>query len=251
MPGVETQVELDREQGIATVVLSRPEVLNAITRAMLEELIVALDVISQDESVKVVVLTGAGKAFSAGVDLKALGKRSLEGGAVGDYLDEPARQVIHRLTTIPKIVIARVNGFCFTGALELVLACDLVVVANEARLGDTHAKWGLRPTWGMSQRLARIVGMAKARELSYTARTFTGAEAAEWGLAARAVPLEQLDIAVNDLAQPLLANSIGSLVAYKDLYRRSLDVGQADGLEYEAAARFDIADTAQRLATFR
>jgi len=251
MPGVETQVELDRERGIATVVLSRPEVLNAITRAMLEELIVALDVISQDESVKVVVLTGAGKAFSAGVDLKALGGRSLEGGAVGDYLDEPARQVIHRLTTIPKIVIARVNGFCFTGALELVLACDLVVVANEARLGDTHAKWGLRPTWGMSQRLARIVGMAKARELSYTARTFTGAEAAEWGLAARAVPLEQLDIAVNDLAQPLLANSIGSLVAYKDLYRRSLDVGQADGLEYEAAARFDIADTAQRLATFR
>ena len=251
MPGVDTQVELDIEQGIATVVLSRPEVLNAITRAMLEELNVALDVISHDESVKVVVLTGAGKAFSAGVDLKALGGRSLEGGAVGDYLDEPARQVIDRLTTIPKIVIARVNGFCFTGALELVLACDLVVVANEARLGDTHAKWGLRPTWGMSQRLARIVGMAKARELSYTARTFTGAEAAEWGLAARAVPLEQLDTAVNDLAQQLLANSIGSLVAYKDLYRRSLDLGQADGLAYEAAARFDIADTAQRLATFR
>ena len=251
MPGVDTQVELHIEQGIATVVLSRPEVLNAITRAMLEELIVALDVIAQDESVKVVVLTGAGKAFSAGVDLKALGGRSLEGGAVGDYLDEPARQVIDRLTTIPKIVIARVNGFCFTGALELVLACDLVVVANEARLGDTHAKWGLRPTWGMSQRLARMVGMAKARELSYTARTFTGAEAAEWGLAARAVPLEQLDIAVNDLAQQLLANSIGSLVAYKDLYRRSLDLGQADGLAYEAAARFDIADTAQRLATFR
>ena len=251
MPGVDTQVELHREQGIATVVLSRPEVLNAITRTMLEELIVALDVISQDESVKVVVLTGAGKAFSAGVDLKALGGRSLEGGAVGEYLDEPARQVIDRLTTIPKIVIARVNGFCFTGALELVLACDLVVVANEARLGDTHAKWGLRPTWGMSQRLARTVGMARARELSYTARTFTGAEAAEWGLAARAVPLEQLDTAVNDLAQQLLANSIGSLVAYKDLYRQSLDLGQADGLAYEATARFDIADTAQRLATFR
>jgi enoyl-CoA hydratase len=251
MPGVDTQVELHREQGIATVVLSRPEVLNAITRTMLEELIVALDVISQDESVKVVVLTGAGKAFSAGVDLKALGGRSLEGGAVGEYLDEPARQVIDRLTTIPKVVIARVNGFCFTGALELVLACDLVVVANEARLGDTHAKWGLRPTWGMSQRLARTVGMARARELSYTARTFTGAEAAEWGLAARAVPLEQLDTAVNDLAQQLLANSIGSLVAYKDLYRQSLDLGQADGLAYEATARFDIADTAQRLATFR
>jgi enoyl-CoA hydratase len=251
MSETDKQVELHIEQGIATVVLSRPEVLNAITRAMLEELIASLEVIAEDESVKVVVLTGAGKAFSAGVDLKALGGRSLEGGAVGDYLDEPARQVIDRLTTIPKVVIARVNGFCFTGALELILACDLVVVANEARLGDTHAKWGLRPTWGMSQRLARMVGITRARELSYTARTFTGTEAAEWGLAARAVPLDQLDRAVSELAQQLLANSMGSLVAYKDLYRRSLDSGQAEGLDYEATARFVIADTAQRLATFR
>jgi enoyl-CoA hydratase len=155
MSEIDKQVQWHIEQGVATVVLSRPEVLNAITRTMLEELIVALDAISEEESVKVVVLTGAGKAFSAGVDLKALGGRTLEGGAVGDYLDVPARRVIDRLTTIPKIVIARVNGFCFTGALEMVLACDLVVVANEARLGDTHAKWGLRPTWGMSQRLPR------------------------------------------------------------------------------------------------
>jgi enoyl-CoA hydratase len=248
---IDKQVALHIEQGVATVLLSRPEVLNAITRTMLEELIVALDVIAEDASVQVVVLTGAGKAFSAGVDLKALGGRTLDGGAVGDYLDAPARQVIDRLTTIPKIVIARVNGFCFTGALELVLACDLVVVANEARLGDTHAKWGLRPTWGMSQRLARMVGIARARELSYTARTFTGAEAAEWGLATRAVPLDQLDSVVDDLARQLLANSVGSLVAYKDLYRHSLDSGQAEGLEYEATTRFVIADTGQRLATFR
>jgi enoyl-CoA hydratase len=251
MAEIDNQVELRIAQGIATVLLSRPEVLNAITRSMLEQLIVALDRVSEDESVKVVVLTGAGRAFSAGVDLKALGDRTLEGGAVGDYLDGPARQVIDRLTTIPKVVIARVNGFCFTGALELVLACDLVLVANEARLGDTHAKWGLRPTWGMSQRLARTVGIARARELSYTGRTFTGVEAAEWGLAARAVPLDQLDGAVDGLAQQLLANSPGSLAAYKDLYRQTLDSGQAEGLAYEATARFVIADTAERLATFR
>jgi enoyl-CoA hydratase len=103
----------------------------------------------------------------------------------------------------------------------------------------------------MSQRLARMVGIARARELSYTARTFTGAEAAEWGLATRAVPLDQLDSVVDDLARQLLANSVGSLVAYKDLYRHSLDSGQAEGLEYEATTRFVIADTGQRLATFR
>jgi enoyl-CoA hydratase len=245
------QVVVHTQQGVATVVLSRPEVLNAITWTMLEELIVALDTVAEDESVQVVVLTGAGRAFSAGVDLKALGGRTLEGGSVGDYLDGPARQVINRLTTIPKIIIARVNGFCFTGALELVLACDLVVVAEEARLGDTHAKWGLRPTWGMSQRLPRMVGIARARELSYTARTFTGCEAAQWGLATRAVPLDQLDTAVGELARGLLANSTGSLAAYKDLYRSGLDLGQAEGLEYEASARFVINDTTERLASFR
>ena len=152
-----------------------------------------------DDAVRVVVLTGEGRAFSSGVDLKALGGRSLEGGSVGDLLDLPARRAIELLTTMPKVVVAKVNGFCFTGALELALACDLVVTADEAKFGDTHAKFGLRPTWGMSQRLIRLVGVARARELSYTARTFTGVEAAEWGLAVRSVPRDELDAAVDEL----------------------------------------------------
>ena len=75
---------------------------------------------------------------------------------------------------MPQVVIARVNGFCYTGALELALACDLIVTADEAKLADTHAKWGLRPTWGMSQRLVRLVGVGRARELSYTAQPISG-----------------------------------------------------------------------------
>src|SRR6185436_18670076 len=113
-------------------------------------------------------------------------QRSLDGGKVGDILDVPARRVTTLLTTIPKIVIAKVNGFCFTGALELVLACDLAIAADGAKFGDTHAKFGLRPTWGMSQRLVATVGITRARELSYTARTFTGSQAADWGLVTRA-----------------------------------------------------------------
>ena len=168
---------------VATLTLSRPEALNALTPAMLDELDIELRHVGRDPQVRVVVLTGAGRAFSAGVDLKALGGRSLAGGSVGDVLDVPARRSIEVLTTMPKVVVAKLNGFCFTGALELALACDLVVAADEARFRDTHAKFGLRPTWGMSQRLIRLVGVARARELSYTARTFTGVEAAEWGLA--------------------------------------------------------------------
>ena len=236
---------------VATVTLSRPEALNALTPDMLGALGDALAQLAADDDVRVVVLTGEGRAFSSGVDLKALGGRSLEGGSVGDVLDVPARRAIDLLTTMPKVVVAKVNGFCFTGALELALACDLVVAADEARFGDTHAKFGLRPTWGMSQRLIRLVGVARARELSYTARTFGGSDAAAWGLAVRSVPRAELDAAVDELVGTLLANSQGSLAAYKDLYRAALDSDLVAGLAYEAEATYPITDTDERVADFR
>ncbi len=126
-----------------------------------------------------------------------------------------------------------------------------MVAAEEAKLGDTHAKFGLRPTWGMSQRLIRLVGVARARDLSYTARTFTGVEAAAWGLVARAVPREELDAAVDELVDALLANSDGSLAAYKDLYGVALDSDLATGLVYEAGTSYPITDTEARVASFR
>ncbi len=246
-----TSISIDHASPVSTVTLQRPEALNAITREMLLELDEALEALSADETVRVVVLTGAGRAFSAGVDLKALGGLPLDEGAVGDHLDVPARSVVRRLTTMPQIVIAKVNGFCFTGALELALACDLVVVADEAKLGDTHAKWGLRPTWGMSQRLIRSAGVSRARDLSYTARTFTGSEAAAWGIAARSVPLDRLDAEVIALAEEVATNSPGSLAAYKDLYRHALDLGLSDGLAYESKTQYPITDTADRVSSFR
>lgn len=251
MDTADETVLLDVADGIATVTLNRPAVLNALTPEMLGRLGAVIAKAAEDPGARVVVLTGAGRAFSAGVDLKALGDRSLRGGSVGDILDEPAREAIRLLTMVPKVVIAKVNGACFTGALELALACDLIVVADQAKIGDTHAKWGLRPTWGMSQRLVRAVGITRARDLSYTARTFTGEDAARWGLAARSVPAEALDQTVADLAAEIGANSAGSLAAYKDLFRRSLDAGLGDGLEYEAETGYEIADTDDRVSSFR
>ena len=240
-----------RDGSVATITLNRPEALNAITPSMLATLGDELEALAADESIRVVVLTGAGRAFSAGVDLKALGDRELVDGKVGDILDLPARRVTGLLSSMPAITIAKVNGFCFTGALELALACDIVVAAEEATFGDTHAKFGLRPTWGMSQRLPRLVGFAAARELSYTARNFTGAKAAALGMVASAVALEDLDASVADLVESLLVNSHGSLRAYKDLYREALERPLADGLAYEAATEYPIDDTAVRLADFR
>ncbi len=175
----------DRDRTVATITLNRPDALNAITPAMLHRLGDLLTELADDADVDVVVLTGAGRAFSAGVDLKALGDRELVDGKVGDILDLPARRVTELLSSMPAITVAKVNGFCFTGALELALACDVIIAAEEAKFGDTHAKFGLRPTWGMSQRLPRLIGLAAARELSLTARTFDAAEARSLGMVAQ------------------------------------------------------------------
>jgi enoyl-CoA hydratase len=245
------QIRVDVTAPTATITLNRPQALNAITVDMLGELGTAFDTLGDDPDIAVVVLTGAGRAFSAGVDLKALGDRRLDGGKVGDILDLPARHVIELIGNIDKIVVAKVNGHCFTGALEIALSCDVMVVADEAVLGDTHGKWGLRPTWGMSQRLPRLAGPARARYLSYTASTFSGKDAAQWGIAARSCPRAELDSLVAEVAAVICANSCGSLAAYKDLYRAADRLSLVEGLEFEANADYRIDDTEARIAGFR
>lgn len=247
------QIEVTVDGAVATVTMNRPDALNALTPTMLGELNDAYDELVADEAVRILVLTGADRAFSAGVDLKALGDRKLTKGAVGDILDIPARSLTDKLANGPLISVAKVNGFCFTGALELALACDLMVCADEAKMADTHAKFAIRPSWGMSQRLPALVGPAKARELSFTAATFTGADAAAMGMACRAVPRDELDASVAELTEAIAGSSQGALAAYKDLYRVAESTGLAAGLEYEYGHDYDIddAETAERLAAFR
>ncbi|HEX7364450.1 MAG TPA: enoyl-CoA hydratase/isomerase family protein, partial [Dehalococcoidia bacterium] len=198
----------EKKDGAARITINRPSVMNAITPTLLAEMKAAVRDAGKDDDVKVIVLTGAGRAFSAGVDLIALGDRKIEKGKVGPILDDPARALIEAIQTVPKVVIAMVNGFCITGAVEIVLGCDLIVTAEEAKFGDTHARWGLRPTWGMSQRLPRAIGMLKAKEMSFTADLITGKEAKELGLVNMAVPLDKLEETVQELIKKISANSM-------------------------------------------
>jgi enoyl-CoA hydratase len=246
-----TEITFETNDDTVTIFLHRPEALNAITPTMLAELNDALDAVAENSSNRFLIITGAGKAFSAGVDLKALGDRELVDGKVGDILDLPARALIEKIELLPMPVIARINGFCFTGALEIALACDLIAVADEARLGDTHAKWGLRPTWGMSQRLPQRVGIAKARELSFTARTIKGRESVELGLANLSAPLAELDSAITALIEEMRPNSAEAFVAYKDLYRGAENLTLEAGLRYEAETDYPFSDSDERLADFR
>lgn len=244
-------LKYEKKDGVARITINRPSAMNALTPTLLKELKAAVEDAGSDRGVAVVVLTGEGRAFSAGVDLKALGESKLEKGQVGPILDIPARKLIEAIQSIPKVVIAMVNGFCFTGALEIMLACDLAVASEDAKFGDTHARWGLRPTWGMSQRLPRTVGLLKARELSFTAKTIDGREAERIGLVNMAVPMEKLEETTAELAKQVMANSTGALAAYKYLYNQGMKLTLEQGLKLEFGTEFDIADTEERLAEFR
>jgi enoyl-CoA hydratase len=235
---------------VCTVSLHRPDALNALTPALLRELGDALAAAAADANVHVVLLTGAGRAFCAGVDLKALASSGVDGGDVSGGLNGPARRVTGLLSTMDKVTIAKVNGPCFTGGLELALACDLMIVADEAKMGDTHAKWGLRPTWGMSQRLVAAVGITRARWLSYTARTFFGSDAAAWGMAAESCPAAELDARTDALVAQITEGSIDAQRAYKDLYRAAQNNGLDAGLDYEYSTQYDMSGAQARLSTF-
>jgi enoyl-CoA hydratase len=239
------------DSGIGRITMSRPEALNAITYEMLREIKAAVIEAGNDPSVKVIVLTGAGRAFCAGVDLKALGNVKIVNGRAGEKLDNPGRELVHSIRSIPKVVIAMVNGYCFTGALEIVLACDLVLAAEEAKIGDTHAKWGIRPGWGMSALLPRRVGFLKAKELSFTADTISGKEAERIGLVNQAVPAAKLEEALQVMVKKIASNSPQSVALYKHLYNTNESMSLDQSLELEVNAEFTITDTEDRVAQFR
>jgi enoyl-CoA hydratase/carnithine racemase len=239
------------QDGVAEVMLNRPDALNAFTPDLLKALIAALK--EAEASAQVIVLSGAGRAFSAGVDLKMLQKATFKNGKVDNVFDNVSVMAVDaiRLCAVP--VIAKVHGFCFTGALEMALHADFILTTADTKYGDTHAKWGLRPSWGMSQNLARAVGVRRARELSYTAATFTGADAERWGLAAAAFDdLETLNAETARRAKSIAEASPGAIAAYKDLYRLAEEnPALEEALSEEQRRDYpQITDTMDRLKGF-
>ncbi|WP_438730478.1 enoyl-CoA hydratase/isomerase family protein [Parasphingorhabdus sp. DH2-15] len=245
------KVLVAQQDHVLTLTLNRPDALNAFQPEMLE---ILRDVIaSADENVRVAVIEGAGRAFSAGVDLKVLQGTAPVAGKIGTIFDAPSAELGAAIRAAPFPVIAKVHGFCFTGALEIALYCDMIFTTKATKFGDTHAKFGIRPTWGMTQNLPRAIGIRRARELSFTARTFLGAEAVDMGLANMAVEdKDALDALIAERCGQIVSNSTTAIAAIKDLYR----VAEAnhdieDAIAEEAARSYpDIDDTEKRLAGF-
>jgi enoyl-CoA hydratase/carnithine racemase len=216
------------ENGLCRLTLNRPEKLNALNLSMFEEMAHHLDRLDYS-AVSCLVLSGAGRSFCAGHDLDDL--------AAGDESGRAERienGLVERLATLPFPVVASVRGHCYTGGLELVLAADIILAAETARFADTHARFDLVPIWGLTQRLPRRVGMAKAKEIIFCSRTYSGTEAAAMGLANFAVPEAELDAQTDALCADILANSARSNREIKKL------LTDTDGLSLAAGNAWEL-----------
>jgi enoyl-CoA hydratase len=228
----EKVLELERAEGIATLILNRPEALNALSRELRRALVRACGELTSDPAVGVVILTGAGRAFCAGLDLKELGgERGGAADATGGDED-----VIRALGALPQPIIGAINGFAVTGGFELALACDVLVAAREARFADTHARVGILPGWGLSQKLPRWIGIARAKELSLTGNYLSAEQAERFGLVSRVVERDALLETCRALARDMLSCDPATLRGVKQVIDRGYATTLGEGLRLEVDA---------------
>jgi len=223
----EAVVLIDKHEGIATVTLNRPDKLNALNRELRLGFCHAMQALRADPEVRAVIITGAGRAFCVGLDLRELGT-----GKSG-IRDEGNATFVTVIEDMEVPVIAAVNGFAITGGFELALACDMMIAAEEAQFADTHARVGVMPGGGMSARLPRAVGIRKAKELSLTGNYLPAREAERMGLVNRVVAKEQLLTAARELAQQIAGANQKIVRQMKRLYDLTTRTTLEDALRIE------------------
>ncbi|XP_022138775.1 probable enoyl-CoA hydratase 1, peroxisomal isoform X1 [Momordica charantia] len=226
----EKLILVDREpNGIAFVTINRPKSLNSLTRPMIVDLAHAIKSLDRDQSVRVIVLSGSGRAFCSGVDLSAA--EEVFKGDVKDVESDPVLQ----MERCRKPIIGAIAGFAITAGFEIALACDILIAAKGAKFIDTHARFGIFPSWGLSQKLSRIIGVNKAREVSLTAMPLTAEEAERRGLVNHVVEGGELLKKAREVAEAILKNNQDMVLRYKSVINDGLqlDLGHALALEKE------------------
>ena len=243
MSQLEDLVVRNDEDGLALLTLNRPDKLNALSVPLFEQLRTHVQDIATDATVECVILRGAGRCFSAGHDLGDI--------SAGEDAPSPGwhSETLRMMEKLPKPVIAAVHSHCYTGALEVALAADFIIAADDAKFGDTHAKWSLTPIWGMSQRLPRRVGIATAKRLMFTAETVLAEEALQIGLCEKVFPAAEFDESTKKFAHAIMENSVFSHAANKRLLEvtdgQALDMGlqwevmENEGFGPDAQARIE------------
>ena len=224
------KVEIDA--GVAIVTLNRPHVMNALNVQLREELIQLARELDTDDAVAVSVFTGAGeKAFCAGADLKERGQQSVQ--ELYDYRRHQRALWINAVAGMAKPTIAAINGYCLGGGLELALQCDILIASEKATFGLPEVTLGFLPGAGGTQRLPRLIGIQKAKELLLTGRRFDAREAERLGVVARVVPHEKLMSEALELARSIAANPRMSLILAKLSLNASQETTLCAGLQIE------------------
>jgi enoyl-CoA hydratase len=237
-------LKFETKNAVAVLTLNRPEKLNALNNDLLNAIMHALDRIELDGEVRVVVITGAGRAFSAGADITAF-QRHMQAGAaeaVAHFM-RPGHRMTRRVESFPKPVIAAVNGLAYGGGCELVEACHIALAAERAMFSKAEIKIGIIPTFGGTQRLPRNIGRKAALELILSGREFEAAEAARLGLVNRIVPAPELLDAALGLASNLATSPPLAIAAALAAVHRGMDASIDDGLAIEEAAFARIVPT--------
>lgn len=245
-------LDVERRGPIAIVTLNRPEAMNALSKALrlaLHDAMVALDA---DPDVSAVILTGAGeRAFTAGLDLKELGG---DASAMGAANDQDARSnPVRAVERCRKPVIGAINGVAITGGFELALACDVLIASETARFADTHARVGIMPGWGLSQKLSRLIGPYRAKELSLTGNFLDARTAADWGLVNRVTAPGDLLATALSSAGDMATIPVETLAFYKSLiddgYARPF--GESLALEHERSSAHNRAVSPEKVEARR
>ncbi|XP_057420864.1 probable enoyl-CoA hydratase 1, peroxisomal [Lotus japonicus] len=226
----ENLILVNREpNGVAVVTINRPGSLNSLTRAMMVDMAQAFKSLDQDESVRVIILTGSGRSFCSGVDLTAA-----EDVFKGDVKDAESDPVI-QMERCRKPIIGAIKGFAVTAGFEIALACDIIIAAKGSKFLDTHARFGIFPSWGLSQKLSRIIGVNKAREVSLTATPLTAEVGEKLGFVNHVVEDGEVLKKSREVADAIVKNSQDLVLRYKSVINDGLmlDLGHALSLEKE------------------
>jgi len=221
---------VEKKDGIATLTLNRPDQMNALSAELLHALADEIEGLRTDNDIGVVILTGAGRAFCAGLDLKEMGSREIRASRERVVRRPDPPQL---LRSLPQPVIGAINGVAVTGGLEISLSCDILIATPEARFADTHARVGLLAGWGLSQRLSRTIGINRAKELSLTGNYLSAERAYEWGLVNRIVSKEELLPTCKALANDMLSCIPEAMRQYKRMIDRGFDLALGDAMTYE------------------
>jgi enoyl-CoA hydratase len=230
----EDMLLVERDGPVAILTLNRPKQLNALSVQLRVDIVRTVRELSAQNDVRAIVLTGNGRAFSAGVDLKEAGRQGFSLG-VGERKAEPLpdMDMASAFASCPWPVIGAINGFAITGGFELALMCDVLLASTEAKFADTHSRVGLMPVWGLSQKLPRIIGASRAKELSLTGNYLDAETAERWGLVNRVYAPEALLPAARKLAGEMAGVEGGLLKRMKAVIDDGLALPLPEALKME------------------